>query len=128
MVCLFLPKCYKGLATYCHSRAVIKSAVTNDENIALKREYRNHMITEIASCPYIRTLYDTVRSNENQHDPGCLVLEWMDLDLRSVQANRFRGDPRLPKVVSKAVLSALELFKKLNVVHTGGLFVPPLCS
>ncbi|KAF2006447.1 kinase-like protein [Amniculicola lignicola CBS 123094] len=98
--------------------AVMKSAATNDERIALKREYRNYGILEIATCPYIRTLHDTVQSNEDQHNPGCLVFEWMDLDLRSVQANQFRGNPRLPKVVSKAVLSALRLFKKLSVVHT----------
>ena len=116
----------QGLTAHCQSRAVIKSAATNDERIALKREYSNYKILEIASCPYIRALHDTVRSNEDQHDPGCLVFEWMDLDLRSVQANRFRGDPRLPKVVSKAVLSALGRFKKLSVVHTGKLFVSHL--
>jgi serine/threonine protein kinase len=107
------------LTAHCHSRAVVKSAATNDEKIALKREYRNHRIFEIASCPYIRTLYDTVPSNEDQHNSPCLVFEWMDLDLRSVPANRFRGDPRLPRVVSNAVLSALKLFKMLNAVHTG---------
>jgi hypothetical protein len=107
------------LTAHCHSRAVVKSAATNDEKIALKREYRNHRIFEIASCPHIRTLYDTVRSNEDQHNSPCLVFEWMDLDLRLVPANRFRGDPRLPRVVSNAVLSALKLFKMLNAVHTG---------
>jgi hypothetical protein len=107
------------LTAHCHSSAVVKSAATNDEKIALKREYRNHKIFEIASCPYIRTLYDTVRSNEDQQNSSCLVLEWMDLDLRSVPANRFRGDPRLPRVVSNAVLSALKLFKMLKAVHTG---------
>ena len=107
------------LTAHCHSRAVVKCAATNDEKIALKREYRNYGISEIASCPYIRTLYDIVRQNEDPHDPPYLIFEWMDLDLRSVPANRFRGDPRLPKVVSKAVLSALKPFKKLNAVHTG---------
>ncbi|MCJ1259168.1 hypothetical protein MMC24_007004 [Lignoscripta atroalba] len=98
--------------------AVVKCAVTKDEQTALKREYRNYGISEIASCPYIRTLYDTVRPDEDSGDPPCLVFEWMDLDLRSVPANQFRGDPRLPKIVSKAVLSALKRFKRLNAVHT----------
>jgi hypothetical protein len=110
---------FQILTAHCHSRAVVKSAATNDEDIALKREYRNYGIFEITSSPYIRTLYDTVQSYENQRDPSCLIFEWMDLDLRSVPANRFRGDPRLPRVVSKAVLSGLKLFKMLNVVHTG---------
>ena len=107
------------LTAYCWSRAVVKCAATSDEKTALKREYRNYGIPEIASCPSIRTLYDTVQANEDLHNPSCLVFEWMDLDLRSVPANRFRGDPRLPKVVSKAVLSALQLFKTLSAVHTG---------
>ena len=98
---------------------MVKCAVTKDEQTALKREYRNYGISEIASCPYIRTLYDTVRPDEDSGDPPCLVFEWMDLDLRSVPANQFRGDPRLPKIVSKAVLSALKRFKRLNAVHTG---------
>lgn len=98
---------------------MVKCATTNGERIALKREYNNYGISEIASCPSIRTLYDTVRPDEDPHDPPYLVFEWMDLDLRSVPASRFRGDPRLPKVVSKAVLSALRLFNTLNAVHTG---------
>jgi hypothetical protein len=107
------------LTTHSHSRAVVKCAAINDEKVALKREYRNYGISEIASCPYIRTLYDIVRPNEDPHDLPYLIFEWMDLDLRSVPAKRFRGDPRLPKVVSKAVLSALKTFEKLNAVHTG---------
>jgi len=98
---------------------VVKSAATNDEKMPLNREYRNHKIPEIASCPYIQTLYDIVRPNDDTTDPPHLIFEWMDLDLRSVPAARFRGDPKLPKVVSKAVLSALKVFKKLNTVHTG---------
>ena len=102
-----------------HFRAVVKCGATDDEKIALKREFRNHGISKIASCPYIRTLYDIVQPNEDSHYPPYLIFEWMDFDLRSVPAKRFRGDLRLPKVVSKAVLSALETFKQLNAVHTG---------
>ncbi|KAF2253495.1 kinase-like protein [Trematosphaeria pertusa] len=98
--------------------AMVKSAATKDEKMCLKREYRNYGIHEIASSPYIRAMYDTVRSNGDQDDPSCLVFEWMDHDMRSVRADQFRGDPRLPRVVSQAVLSALKLFKTLNAVHT----------
>ena len=108
-----------GSIAHPHSRAMVKCAATNDEKMALKREYRNYGISEIALCPYIRMLHDVVQSNGDLQDPPCLVFEWMDLDLRSVPAHRFRGDSRLPKVVSIAVLSALETFKTLNAVHTG---------
>lgn len=43
----------------------------------------------------------------------------MDQDLESVPAPEFRGRPMLPKVVSKAVLSALSVLKTLGAVHTG---------
>jgi hypothetical protein len=102
-----------------HPRAVVKSAATDDEKMPLHREYRNHKISKIVSCPYIQTLYDVVLPYDHSNDAPFLIFEWMDLDLRSVPAARFRGDPKLPKVVSKAVLSALEVFKKLNAVHTG---------
>jgi hypothetical protein len=109
----------RSTTSHCHSRAVVKSAATDDEKIALKREYRNYRVPEIASCPYIRTLYDIVRPSDDPQELPYLIFEWMDLDLRSVPANQFRGDQKLPKTVFKAVLSALKLFKKLNAVHTG---------
>ena len=111
----------QGLTAHYRSRAVVKSAITNNEIFTLKREYRNYQNPEIASCPHIRTLYDVVRQNEAQEDPICLVFEWMDHDLRSTPANVFRSDQRLPRVVSKAALSALTVFKVLNAVHTGKL-------
>ena len=98
---------------------MVKRAATNDERIALSREYSNYKIAEFVSCPFIRSLYDTIQPEEDPPDPPYLVFEWMDLDLRSVSASQFRGDPRLPKIVSKAVLSALLLFDKFNAVHTG---------
>lgn len=106
------------LTAYYRSRAMVKSANTKDEIFTLKREYRNYQNPEIASCPHIRTLYDVVRQNEAQEDPIYLVFEWMDHDLRSTPANVFRSDQRLPRVVSKAALSALTVFKVLNAVHT----------
>jgi hypothetical protein len=85
----------------------------------LRREYHNYSFSEITSSPFIRALYDTVWSNENQGSPSCLVFEWMDHDLESVTAPKFRGSPLISKVVAKAVLSALTVFKTLNAVHKG---------
>jgi hypothetical protein len=114
-----LPHVLERSTAHHHPRTVVKCAATNGERVALKREYSNYGISEIASCPSIRTLYDTVRPEEDPYDLPYLMFEWMDLELRSVPASRFQGDPRLPKAVSKAVLSALGLFNALNVVHTG---------
>jgi len=43
----------------------------------------------------------------------------MDHDLRALTAPEFRSNPKLPKAVSKGVLSALSVLKTLNAVHTG---------
>ncbi|KAF2761991.1 kinase-like protein [Pseudovirgaria hyperparasitica] len=119
--------------------AMIKTATSDDEKMVLRREYRNYGIRDIASCAYIRRLRDVVavpaavdgeeeeegggKGGEgeemmNTHDPDGLVFEWMDTDLRCVPASRFRGDARLPKGVSRAVLSALDVFRTLGLVHT----------
>ncbi|KAK0103329.1 hypothetical protein ONS95_005358 [Cadophora gregata] len=45
--------------------AVVKTAVAELETVALKREYSNYKIPDVASSPYIRTLYDAVGSFEN---------------------------------------------------------------
>ncbi|KAH7388831.1 kinase-like domain-containing protein [Pyrenochaeta sp. MPI-SDFR-AT-0127] len=98
--------------------AMIKSAATDSEKMCLRREIRNYRIDEIASSPYIRALYDTVQWNESQDDPPCLVFEWMDYDLRAITAPEFRSNPKLPKAVSYGVLSALDVFRTLDAVHT----------
>jgi serine/threonine protein kinase len=87
--------------------------------MCLTREYHNYGFSEIASSPFIRALRDTVWSNQDRDNPSCLVFEWIDQDLESVTAPTFRGRPILPKVVSKAVLSALSVLKTLGAVHTG---------
>jgi hypothetical protein len=43
----------------------------------------------------------------------------MDHDLRSIIAPKLRSRPDLPKAVSSAVLSALDVLKSVNGVHTG---------
>jgi hypothetical protein len=104
---------------YCGCRAMVKTAATAEEKMCLRREYCNHRIEDIASSPYIRALCDIVRTDEDQDGPSCLVFEWMDHNLRPVTAPEFRSNPRLPRAVSAAVLSALRVLKTLNAVHTG---------
>ncbi|KAH6724209.1 kinase-like domain-containing protein [Leptodontidium sp. MPI-SDFR-AT-0119] len=106
--------------------AVVKTAVGELENISLKREYNNYKNPDIASSPYIRTLYDAVGPFEEdvrqdgaaEEDPPCLVFEWMETDLRSLSSPQYRDGSRLPKTVSKSVLSALDIFGRYNTVHT----------
>ena len=64
-------------------------------------------------------MLDTIGSNDDPHDQPHLVFEWMDHDLLSVSSKRFRGELRLSIAVSKAVLSALEVFHRIDAVHTG---------
>jgi len=115
------------LIVYSNYRAVVKTAVGELENVALKREYNSYKVPDIASSPYIRTLYDAAGSFEEgvgksgvaAEDPLCLVFEWMEADLRSLSSHKYRRDSCLPKIISKSVLSALIIFKRHNVSHTG---------
>ena len=117
--------CYgaKKIAMLTHDRAVIKSADTADEKLTLRREYRNYRISEIASSPYIRSLRDTIWSDQDGDNPSSLVFEWMDHTLTRVPMPLLRANPLLPKTVSKAVLSALSVLKTLNAIHTGNTYL-----
>jgi hypothetical protein len=68
---------------------------------------------------HFRALVDTIHSDDTREDPSCLVFGWMNHDLRSIFAPELRSRPVLPKVVSRAVLSALDVLKSLDAVHTG---------
>jgi hypothetical protein len=113
--------------TYSNYSAVVKTAESDLESVALNREYHRYKTFDIASSPFIRTLYDSVGSFEGSvgkgdaamEDPRCLVFEWMETDLRSVPSQRFRCGSNLPKIVSKSVLSALDLFRRFKLTHTG---------
>lgn len=117
----------KRQITYSNYRAVVKTTVGELENVALKREYNNYKIPDIASSPYIRALYDAVGSFEEDirhggaavEDPLCLVFEWMETDLQSLSSHQYRHDSQLPKIICKSVLSALDIFKRYNAAHTG---------
>lgn len=106
---------------------MVKTAVGELENVALRREYGVYKIPDIAASPYIRTLYDSIGSFEGdaRHggdaagEPLCLVFEWMETDLQSVSSRQHRRDSRLPKTISKSVLSALSVFTRRSAVHTG---------
>ena len=112
---------------YSNYSAVVKTAESDLENAALSREYHGYKISDIASSPFVRTLYDSVGSFDGSVGEGdaamedslCLVFEWMKTDLRLVSSHRFRRDSKLPKIVSKSVLSALDLFKGYKLIHTG---------
>lgn len=109
----------RSFIAHCSFRAMIKSATTDSGKMCLRREYHNYRIDEIASSPYIRALYDTVDLSKSQDDPPCLVFEWMDHDLRAITAPEFRSNPKLPKAVSHGILSALNVLKTTDAVHTG---------
>jgi hypothetical protein len=102
---------------------MIKTAHTDVDKMCLRREYRNYRIEEIASSPHIRSLRDTVWSDQDGDNPSSLVFEWMDQTLTSVSMPQFRANSLLPKTVSKAVLSALSVLKALNAIHTGNIYL-----
>jgi hypothetical protein len=91
--------------------------------MCLRREYRNYRIAEIASSPHIRSLRDTVWSDQDGDNPSSLIFEWMDQTLTLVPMPQFRANPFLPKTVSKAVLSALSVLKTLSAIHTGNIYL-----
>jgi hypothetical protein len=86
--------------------------------MCLSRKCHNYKINEIVTSPYIRALCDVIQSQPQDY-PSCLVFEWMDHDLRAVTAPEFRSNPKLPRAVSRGVLSALSVLKTLDAVHTG---------
>ena len=104
------------------------------QKICLKRERDNYGLPAIASCQYLRTLYDVVGPGDSAQgdttsttgDPLCLVFEWMKHDLRTVPSNKFRENSIIPKIIAKSILSALAFLKKeFNAIHTGGCFSSP---
>jgi hypothetical protein len=114
--------------TYFDYRAVVKTAASRLENVSLNREHNIYHMPDIASSPYIPALYDTVGSFEVEElsrfgvpakDPSCLVFEWMETDLHSLSSYQYRRNSRLPKIISKSVLSALDMFRRYNGTYTG---------
>lgn len=112
--------------------AVVKTEL-GPEKICLKREQNNYRIPAITSCKYIRELCDVISSGSEEIravkadsaiNSLCLVFEWMDHDLRTVPSFEFRSNSDLPKIISKAVLSALALLSQFNAVHTGVSHMP----
>lgn len=98
---------------------MVKTAITDAGKQILRREHDNHSLAPIASCPYIRSLQDTVYSEENAAEPSSLVFEWMDHDAGRISYTEYRRRPILTKRVSKAILEALVAIKSVNAMHTG---------
>ncbi|GIK02900.1 hypothetical protein Aspvir_006963 [Aspergillus viridinutans] len=107
--------------------SVVVKTEPGPEKICLRREWNNYRIPAIATSKYIRELCDVISSNKEEQraveaDPEAdtlyLVFEWMDHALRTVPPFGYQINSDLPKVISKAVLSALALLTQLNAVHT----------
>ncbi|KAJ3558594.1 hypothetical protein NPX13_g9676 [Xylaria arbuscula] len=111
--------------------AVVKTSSSHLERALLHREFRNYQIPAIKQSPYIRRLHEGVgpffhREYEHDEPPEqvnhdhYLVFEWMDQDLWNTPSAPFRGgDSQFPKIVSKSVLEALDIFRKVGGAHTG---------
>lgn len=104
-------------------RAVLKMAKDELKHRGvLRREYRRYQHPRIAASPFIRKMYESIGDIEDIHGPmpevpPCLVLEWMDADLRIVPQKYRNGD--LPRQIAKSVFGALQVFRGMNMVHTG---------
>lgn len=98
--------------------------------ISLKREFALYQQRPIASCPHIRTLHDLVgsfdspRSILTEEDTPCLVLEWMENDLRSISRKKFREKPNILKVIARSVLCTLAMLKKKCARYTQAGLLP----
>ena len=100
-----------------------------NEKTCFKRERDNYKLPAVASCQYIRTLYDVIGQDQDgaqgddisaTDDPPCMVFEWMEHDLRIVTSDPFRDHSNLPKIIAKSILSALAVLKtQFNAIHTG---------
>ncbi|KAI1130452.1 kinase-like domain-containing protein [Nemania abortiva] len=110
--------------------AVVKTSSTDLERALLHREFSNYQIPEISRSPYIRRLHEAIgpffyrpywRNEPPEHinHQHYLIFEWMDADLWHVPSRPYRGGgSKLPRIVSKSILEALGIFRKLGKAHT----------
>lgn len=47
-----------------------------------------------------------------------MIFEWMDSDLWQIPSKSFRSGSRLPRIIARSVLNALDVFDKEDGVHT----------
>ncbi|KFY71110.1 hypothetical protein V499_08685 [Pseudogymnoascus sp. VKM F-103] len=104
--------------------AVIKTATAPLERFALQREFQTYQNPFVAESPFIRSLHEGLGDMESLSAahvvgvaPPCLVLEWMDTELRLVPSRAFRGG-ELPKHVARQVLKALWVLYYIDSAHT----------
>ncbi|KAF2968974.1 hypothetical protein GQX73_g4613 [Xylaria multiplex] len=109
---------------------VVKTSSSELERALLHREFTNYRIPEIGQSPYIRRLHEAIgpffyRSFQANEPPEhidhqhYLIFEWMDIDLWQTPSQPFRGEgSRFPKLVSRSILEALDVFRKLGKAHT----------
>lgn len=79
----------------------------------------------MAESPVIRALYEGFGDMKSLDDaptaavpPPCLVLEWMDIELRLIPSSAFRSG-ELPKHVATSILKALWVLYYIDSTHTG---------
>ncbi|OBT99172.1 hypothetical protein VE01_02621 [Pseudogymnoascus verrucosus] len=104
--------------------AVVKTATGSLERSALQREYQTYQNPFVAESPFIRSLHEGVGDMESLDAapvdgvaPPCLVLEWMDTELRLISSSAFRSG-ELPKHVARQVLKALWVLYYIDSAHT----------
>src|ERR1700712_1887283 len=92
------------------------------------RERNNYELPHMASCRTIRALRDVIGFDpQKPFEPQCMVFEWMDQDLRTVQYSSFRSKPALPRVIAKSVLETLAFLKETyGAFHSGTIPQPYL--
>ncbi|KAI0403889.1 kinase-like domain-containing protein [Xylaria palmicola] len=120
----------KSLTILTWARNVVKTSSSELERALLHREFANYQIPDIRQSLYIRRLHEAVgpffyRSFRADEPPEqidhehYLVFEWMDTDLWHTPSQPFRGDgSQFPKLVSRSILEALDIFRKLGKTHT----------
>ncbi|KAI0538219.1 kinase-like domain-containing protein [Xylaria digitata] len=80
--------------------AVVKTSSNELERALLHRGFTNYQILEIGQSPYIRRLHKAI-------------------DLWHTRSEPFRGEgSQFPKLVSRSILEALDIFRKLGKAHT----------
>ncbi|KAJ8126888.1 hypothetical protein O1611_g6754 [Lasiodiplodia mahajangana] len=110
--------------------AVVKTSSNELERALLHREFTNYQTPEIGGSQYIRRLHEAIgpffyrpyphdEPPEHINHQHYLIFEWMDTDLWHTPSRPFRdGRSEFPKLVSKSILEALAIFRKLGKVHT----------
>ncbi|CBX94310.1 hypothetical protein LEMA_P122890.1 [Plenodomus lingam JN3] len=116
---------FKPVADF-NPRAVVKTALTYSEKKNLQQEYDFHKNLSRELSPHIRSLRDTVKGQDPEAAPLCLVFEWMERAMgRLIRGGpEFLKNPSLLRAISKSTLLVLEAMESSNPEHIGLFLVP----